>query len=176
MGEAATARREDPMQDHFRTFAHYNRWANRRLLDAVASLSDAEFRRELGAFFGSLRGTLNHVLVADRIWLHRLTGEGPTHARLDEIVHDDLPSLREARAAEDERIIRVVDGLGADRLAGTFSYHNMKGQAFEQKLATVLSHIFNHQTHHRGQAHVLLTQLGHPGPELDLLYFLREQG
>lgn len=164
------------MQEHFSTFARYNRWANRRLYDAVATLPEADFGRDLGAFFGSLRGTLNHVLVADRIWLHRLTGEGPTHARLDEIACESLAGLREARAAEDERILRVIDGLGEARLAGTLAYRNMKGQAFEQKLALVLAHFFNHQTHHRGQAHALLTRLGHAGPELDLLYFLREQG
>ncbi|MEK0086078.1 DinB family protein [Benzoatithermus flavus] len=164
------------MQQHFSTLARYNRWANRRLYEAVAALPDADYRREMGAFFGSLRGTLNHLLVADRIWLQRITGEGTSPARLDEILHDDFPSLREARAAEDERIIRVVDGLGEERLAGTFGYRNLKGQAFEQELAPVLAHFFNHQTHHRGQAHTLLTQLGRAAPELDLIYFLREQG
>jgi uncharacterized damage-inducible protein DinB len=163
------------MRQHFATFARYNRWANRRLYDAVAELPDADYRRDLGAFFGSLRGTLNHVLVADRIWLHRITGEGTAHARLDEILHDDLARLREARAAEDERIIRVVDSLDEERLAGSFRYRNVKGQAFEQQLALVLAHFFNHQTHHRGQAHTLLTQLGRDAPELDLIYFLREQ-
>jgi uncharacterized damage-inducible protein DinB len=164
------------MRQHFVTFARYNRWANRRLYDAVGELPDADYRREMGAFFGSLRGTLNHVLVADRMWLQRITGEGTAPARLDEILHDDLASLREARAAEDERIIRFVDGLDEERLAGRFRYRNVKGQAFEQQLAPVLAHFFNDQTHHRGQAHTLLTQLGREVLELDLIYFLREQG
>jgi uncharacterized damage-inducible protein DinB len=164
------------MRQHFATFARYNRWANRRLYVALAELPDADYRRDLGAFFGSLRGTLNHVLVADRIWLHRITGEGTAPTRLDEILHDDLASLRAARAAEDERIIGVVDSLSEERLAGSFRYRNVRGQAFEQPLAPVLAHVFNHQTHHRGQAHTLLTQLGREAPELDLIYFLREQG
>jgi uncharacterized damage-inducible protein DinB len=164
------------MQQHLSTFARYNRWANQRLYAAAAALPDADYRRDLGAFFGSLHGTLNHILVADRIWLFRITGEGPAPARLDEILHDDLDTLRQARVAEDERIIRVMDGLSEERLAGSLRYRNMKGDAFEQKLALVLAHFFNHQTHHRGQAHALLTRLGREAPELDLLYFLREQG
>jgi uncharacterized damage-inducible protein DinB len=164
------------MRQHFVTFARYNRWANRRLYDAVAELPDTDYCRDLGAFFGSLRGTLNHVLVADRMWLHRITGEGTAPRHLDEILHDALGTLRQARAAEDERIVRFVDGLDEERLADRFRYRNVKGQPFEQQLAPVLAHLFNHQTHHRGQAHTLLTQLGRDAPELDLIYFLREQG
>ena len=99
------------MQKHFAVFAAYNRWANSRLYDAVAKLSDADYRTDRGAFFGSLHGTLNHLLVTDRIWMRRITGTGPQPTRLDEILFEDFAPLAEARRAEDERIVAYVDGL-----------------------------------------------------------------
>lgn len=74
------------MKAHFSMFAAYNRWAHERLYQAAGKLSDADYRADRGAFFGSLNGTLTHILVGDRIWMRRFTGEGPVHARLDEIV------------------------------------------------------------------------------------------
>src|SRR5436190_20899202 len=100
------------LKHHFEMFALYNRWANERLYDAVRLLSEEEFRRNRGAFFGSLCGTLNHLVVADRIWLRRFTGEGPVHARLDEVLHEELAALEVVRREEDERIIGHVDSLG----------------------------------------------------------------
>ena len=163
------------MRDHFATFARYNTWANRRLYAAVAGLSDAQYRENRGAFFGSLQGTLNHVLVGDRAWLARITGEATAPMRLDQILYDDFAALRAARFAEDERIERVIAGLDTARLAGTVVYRNMRGDQLEQPLAQILAHVFNHQTHHRGQAHTLLTQVAGAAPELDLIFFLRER-
>src|SRR6516165_3773836 len=99
------------MKEHFRQFAAYNAWANRRLYAAAAELSDQDYRADRGAFFRSMRGTLNHLLVADRVWMQRFTGEGQAPDRLDAILHDDLASLRTARAAEDRRIVAYVEGL-----------------------------------------------------------------
>jgi len=161
------------MRTHFQTFAAYNRWANRRLYAAAAALTDAQYRENRGAFFGSLLGTLNHILVGDRIWLRRMTGEGTLPARLDEILFDDLPSLRAAREAEDERIVRVVDALGEADWERVLRYRNTSGQEQTTIVREVLAHFFNHQTHHRGQAHAILTGLGQRAPELDLIYFLR---
>ena len=79
---------------HYEQFAAYNRWANRRLYDEAARLPDAARRRDVGVFFRSLHGTLNHLVVGDRVWLRRLTGEGPEPARLNEIVYDDFDALR----------------------------------------------------------------------------------
>ncbi|MHA1600429.1 MAG: DinB family protein [Alphaproteobacteria bacterium] len=162
------------MKSHFGTFAGYNAWANHRLYEAVAQVPDAHYHEDRGAFFGSLHGTLNHILVGDRAWLHRITGNGTPPASLDQILYGDFASLRQARIAEDERIIRVVGGLDAARLAGTITYRNMRGDHMEQQLAEVLAHVFNHQTHHRGQAHTLVSQLGYEAPALDLVYFVRE--
>lgn len=159
---------------HVQLLARYNAWANARLYDAVAARPAADFDRDLGAFFGSLKGTLNHLLVADLIWLQRLTGEGEAPDRLDTILFDDLAELRRAREEEDARILAYATGLTAADLAGTLSYRNVKGEPFTQPLAQVLAHFFNHQTHHRGQAHHMLSQLGGDPPSLDLLNYLRE--
>ena len=167
------------MQRYFAMFAAYNRWANARLYDAVAKVSGADYRADRGAFFGSLNGTLNHLLVTDRIWMRRFTGHGPQPTRLNEILFDTLPALREARRAEDERILAYVEGLDDAALAGTITYRTItKPTDITQPLTPALAHLFNHQTHHRGQAHTLLTIVGgrDAAPPLDLLYFQRETG
>ena len=167
------------MRAHFSMFAQYNRWANERLYEASAQVAEADYRADRGAFFGSLHGTLNHLLVADRIWMRRFTGEGPIHDKLNEIVHDDLTSLGAARRDEDERIIFFVDTLSESEIAGTFTYMPMSTpDEVTQPLGPALAHFFNHQTHHRGQAHGLLTEIGgrQLAPPLDLIYFQRETG
>jgi uncharacterized damage-inducible protein DinB len=165
------------MKHHFTMLAAYNAWCNRRLYDAAEQLSDADYRADRGAFFKSLHGTLNHILVADRIWMRRFTGEGETPRRLDAILFDDLPSLRQAREAEDARIAAYIDGLSEADLAGLLRYRLVtKPETVEQPLAPVLFHVFNHQTHHRGQAHCILTGLGRDAPSFDLVAFQRETG
>lgn len=167
------------MNAHFAMLARYNQWANRLIHESAARLTESEYRAARGAFFGSVHATLNHLLATDRIWMSRFTGEGPTYDRLDAIVHEDLPSLRAAREAEDERIVLWVDTLDAPTLAGAFSYRTITNpREVTQPLAPALAHLFNHQTHHRGQVHALLTGLGGraAGPVLDLIAFQRETG
>jgi uncharacterized damage-inducible protein DinB len=161
----------------FPMLAAYNAWANRRLYDAVGALSDAQYREDTGLFFGSLHGTLNHLLVADRIWMRRFTGEGEAPDRLDAILHEGLAELRAARGEEDHRITGWIAGLDEAALAGTFSYRRVTTpETFTQPLAPALLHLFNHQTHHRGQCHAGLTRLTGEAPALDLLFFQRESG
>jgi uncharacterized damage-inducible protein DinB len=159
---------------HYEQFAAYNRWANRRLYDEAARVPDDARRRDVGVFFRSLHGTLNHLVVADRVWLRRLTGEGPEPGRLNEILYEDFDALREAREAEDARIIRFVGGLEEADFPATFEYRTLGGKAYAQLRCDTLAHFFNHQTHHRGQAHAALTILGvaEPAP-LDLLAMQR---
>jgi uncharacterized damage-inducible protein DinB len=159
---------------HYRMFGHYNAWANGRLYDAAARLSTEQYRADRGAFFKSVHGTLNHLLATDRIWMRRFTGEGDAPTRLDAILYESFDELRAARQAQDRRIIGFVDGLDNGRLAGTIKYRRVSSPAeFEQPLAPALAHWFNHQTHHRGQVHSLLTGLVGEAPELDLLFFQR---
>jgi uncharacterized damage-inducible protein DinB len=157
--------------DHYRMFGHYTVWANARLYDAASRLSTEQYRADRGAFFKSVHGTLNHLLVTDRIWMQRFTGEGDAPDRLDAILFETFDPLRAAREAEDRRIVDFVERLDDARIAGTIKYRRVSSpEVFEQPLAPALAHWFNHQTHHRGQVHALLTGLVGAAPELDLLY------
>jgi uncharacterized damage-inducible protein DinB len=162
------------MKAHFEQFAAYNRWANRRLYDEAAKLPDDARKRDVGVFFRSLHGTLNHLLVADYVWMRRLTGDGPQPERLNQILHEDFTALRTARETEDARILDFVGTLSDEDLEGDFAYATLGGTPHRQQRRAVLAHLFNHQTHHRGQAHACLTILGVPEPDpLDLLVFQR---
>lgn len=159
---------------HVRTLARYNAWANTRLYDAVMTLPAGEAERNRPSFFGSIVNTLNHILVVDRIWLSRIENVDAGVSRLDEILHTDLQALYDARKAFDTHIIRLIDGWDEAQLTGTFRYANLSGETFEQPLHPVLTHVFNHQTHHRGQVHQMLSESGTAPPSIDLIYFLRE--
>jgi uncharacterized damage-inducible protein DinB len=165
------------MRSIFQMFAGYNDWANARLYAAATELPDADYRADHGAFFKSVHGTLNHLLVGDRIWMQRLTGEGDAPTSLDAILCDDLKSLRAARAEEDARIIAFVAGLSDADLARKVRYRTISRPAeIEQELGYALPHVFNHQTHHRGQVHGLLTRITGDAPSLDLILYQRETG
>lgn len=164
------------MKQHFTMFAAYNRWANRRIYEAASATTDEEFRSDAGVFFKSLMGTLNHILVADRIWMKRFTGDGEAPTTLDALLYPDLAKLRKARETEDARIVDWIATLGANELSGRFTYMTLTDMRIvSQRLAPALAHFFNHQTHHRGQAHAVLTALGQPSPVLDLAAFQRTE-
>ncbi len=160
--------------DHFRTMARYNQWANERLYAACAKLHENDLFLQRPSFFGSIHATLNHILVADRIWMGRLTGHPAKIARLDEILYGDFAGLRVARTAEDAQIVAYCDALDEPTANTTLRYTNMAGESLATPVRWVLTHFFNHQTHHRGQTHGLLSQTGVSPPPLDLLYYLRE--
>ena len=165
------------MKAHFALLARYNAWANARIYEAAAALSDADYRADRGAFFKSVHGTLNHLLVGDRIWMRRFTGAGDAPNRLDAILFEDFADLRAARDREDGRIVAYVDSVGEEALQGLIRYRTITNPTdVEQPLAPALLHFFNHQTHHRGQVHALLTGLTGAAPSLDLLLYQRETG
>lgn len=164
------------LKQHFLMFAAYNHWANGKIYEACEELNDEEFARDVGAFFGSMTGTLNHLLVTDRIWMHRFTGEGNPPKSLDQIIHPNLAALAIARTAEDKRILEWIEGLDEEALAGRFTYITVTDmRRVSQRLAPALTHLFNHQTHHRGQAHTILSLLGKAPPSLDRIYFQRTE-
>lgn len=163
------------MKAHFVMFARYNAWANARLYDAADELSDEALRRDEGAFFRSLHGTLNHLLVADVLWMARFRGWPQPKIPLDGIMHEPLADLRAAREAQDDDILGWVEGLSEADLEAEITYTTVTGPTtMTQALAPALSHFFNHQTHHRGQAHMILTRLTGDAPPLDLLFYQRE--
>jgi len=162
------------MRDHFRQFAAYNAWANARLYEAALDLPDEAYRRHIGVFFGSLQGTLNHLLLTDRLWLKRLTGQGDIPPRLDAMLYEDRRELTRARIAEDARLRATVEAYDDAALGSEITYRTTSGVEYTQRLADILAHMFNHQTHHRGQAHSALSILtGREPPPLDLLLFQR---
>jgi len=165
---------------HFDTFAGYNAWANKRLYDAAARLPDADYRRDGGAFFGSVHRTLNHLLGTDRVWLSRCAGmdavRGPVPTRLDAVLFEDFAQLRAARVAEDAAILAHVRSLPEEAYAGLIRYRRVSTpDEHTQARGEAMAHWFNHQTHHRGQVHALLTRIGgiDAAPELDLLFYTR---
>jgi uncharacterized damage-inducible protein DinB len=143
---------------------------NDKLYALAAELSDEERKRDLGAFFQSLHGTLHHLILADRIWLSRFEGTTLTQ---DPSLANDFDKLRAARKIEDERILKFADGLTDAKMTADFSYKNMRGDPFTHPLWWAVSHAFNHQTHHRGQATTLLMQLGKDPGVTDLIAFMR---
>jgi uncharacterized damage-inducible protein DinB len=159
---------------YFQRLARYNAWANRRLYEACGSLSREDYVAPRPSFFGSIHRTLNHLLVGDRLWMSRFEGVPHGLSSLDQVLHDDFAALRAARVKEDDRIRRWADRLDDRVLDGDLEYRNMAGEAKRTALRWAIAHFFNHQTHHRGQAHCLLSGTPAAPPPLDLLYFLPE--
>jgi len=161
------------MQHHFETMAAYNVWANKRLYNAVAELSEEQINKDLGSFFGSIMGTLNHILVGDLVWMGRIDNGDRKPESLDAILHTDFASLREDRQETDGRIAKIISELADQDIAAPLAYQNMAGLKVADLMSEVLTHVFNHQTHHRGQCHTMLSQLGKEAPPLDLIYYIR---
>jgi uncharacterized damage-inducible protein DinB len=160
--------------ENFRQLADYNHWANCRLYEEALKMSEEQYRRPTGVFFDSLHGTLNHLLLTDRVWLKRLTGDGEHPNRLDAILFDDRRELARARMAEDARLRRVVNSYSDADLGKAVSYQTLAGKPQAQPLQEILLHLFNHQAHHRGHAHACCSIVtGAEPPSLDLILFYR---
>jgi uncharacterized damage-inducible protein DinB len=159
----------------FRSLAHNNAWANHRLLAACARLSPAEFAAPRAGFFPSFRATLNHILVIDRFYVDAMEGGtlGPA-AWADPEPCRTVAALRAAQAAVDRRLIAVVEGLGADGLGRTVAVH--RGTRIQrERMDRLLLHLFQHDIHHRGQAHAMLSGTSiAPPPQLDEFFAAEE--
>lgn len=163
---------EGAQREQFETFAGYNRWMNERLFALLAELSDEERKRDLGAFFGSIHRTLNHILLADRIWLARFRRgvDGLASLRdaalvdsfgsLSDQLFESFDALRAARIETDEVLVRFTAEITQEALSDSIRYVNSAGVAREHPLWIAVAQVFNHQTHHRGQVTTLLSQLG----------------
>lgn len=158
---------------HFQMLARYNTLANERLYAACAELSDTERKRHRRAFFKTIHGTLNHIMVGDRIWLTRFRGGEAESTGLDAILYEDFSELRAARVAEDRRIEAFASDLTERLLSGSISYRNNEGKLKSDPVDLLVAHFFNHQTHHRGQVHDMLTQTDVAAPVLDMHRVLR---
>ena len=163
------------MKSYFQDLAAYNHWANQTLYGSISELVDAERQKDLGGFFSSLLNTLNHILVGDLLWMERLEGSGRKPATLDTILHEDYEALKQDRFETDKRLIQILDQMPPSMLSEYLDYKTSAGVDCHDPVSGILAHIFNHQTHHRGQCHHMLSQLGKAPPPLDLIYFLRNK-
>ncbi len=154
--------------EHVAVMARYNRWQNQNLLGAANTLSDAARRESRGAFFGSIQGTFSHLIWGDGMWMHRFAGLPKPTAGIDDsaMVHQDWEEFLKARHALDEAIVDWSRYVTADWLASTLSWYSGAAKRdFSQMAWLPVTHMFNHQTHHRGQIHAMLPQAGaKPGP------------
>lgn len=167
--------------------ARYNRWMNRKLYELVGAMDDLERKRARGAFFGSIHGTLNHILLADRTWLTRFTGDRERYASRDaagepiviralsQELYSDFAQLRSERERTDGDMLAWADQLDDATLAGDLEYKNMNGVPQRHPAYWAIAHFFNHQTHHRGQVTTLLMQVGIDPGVTDLVYMLRQE-
>ena len=150
------------------TMASYNQWMNHNLYQLCAEIPDPVRREDRGAFFKSIHGTLNHLLVGDQIWLGRFTQQ-PFIAGLDQELYSDFTELWQARQQTDHAILDWAASLSSDWLSQDFTYTSVSGNKTATRPAWLLvTHMFNHQTHHRGQLTTLLSQLGYDPGVTDL--------
>jgi len=159
------------MRSNFETLARWTVWANDRIYDACAQLSPDDYFLERPCAFGSIHNTLNHLLATDRIWLGRISGEGHNIPSLDHIVCQDFESLRAERIAEDEKLVRIISRVPLSDFGEDLGYISMNGRPQRLPRQLILSHLFLHHAHHRGQIHALFSQTPVVPPALDITYF-----
>jgi len=157
---------------YVRLMARYNSWQNENLYTAAASLDDAARRADRGAFFGSIHGTLSHLLWADMMWLHRFSGTDKPAQRIRQSAEmvTDWDDLAAQRRGFDGVIASWAETVSPEWLAGELSWFSGATQREMRRPASVLvAHLFNHQTHHRGQVHAMLTAAGARPGDTDLM-------
>jgi len=169
---------------HVRLMASYNEWMNAKVYAAAATLPPAALVADRKAFFGSIIGTLNHLLNGDLIWLGRFAAHPAGYAALAGLPkvagglavvrHADLPSLQDERRRVDAAILGMAEAIAEPDFAHTLGWVNAKGVVSEKNFFGLLMHFFNHQTHHRGQVTTLLSQEGVDVGATDLLMLLPE--
>jgi len=152
----------------FKILALYNTLANERLYEVCSKLTDEELRQDRRTFFKSIHGTLNHIMVGDRIWLSRFKGEEALSTGLDTIIYESFDILWSERKKQDAAISDFVDQVTVDFLNSTITYVNNANITYQDDNSMLLMHLFNHQTHHRGQVHAMLTQTKTTPPILDM--------
>ncbi len=175
------------LRDYAILMSRYNEWMNAKVYAAAARLSAQEFHADKGAFFKSVCGTLNHILVADILWLKRFAQHPAAHpalepvrklakpTALDQVLHTRLAALTDERKLLDGVIKEWAETLSAADLDHVLQYTSTEGVEYHRPMASLLMHFFNHQTHHRGQLSTLLTQMGQDVGVTDLVMLIPEQ-
>ncbi|GAB5479921.1 MAG: DinB family protein [Marinobacter nauticus] len=175
------------LKQHFELMANYNQWMNEKVYEAASGLDASALAEDRDAFFGSILGTLNHIVVGDTIWLKRfathpastksLSGvtELPIPTSLDQILFENFSELHSHRKWLDEQITHWISQLSNHDLGFVLSYQNTKGVPANKRLSALILHFFNHQTHHRGQVTTLLSQGGKEVGVTDLLALIPDE-
>lgn len=165
------------MIGYARAMSSYNRWMNTRLYEACSTLDDADRKQDVGAFFGSIHGTLNHLLLADKIWMGRFGGTPFEFKTLRDELYADFSHLHSERALEDERIATWTESLASEDFDKELVYVSaVNAKMRKYPLWFAVAHFFNHQTHHRGQVTALLSQRGVDPGITDLIWLPEFQG
>lgn len=168
------------MIEFFKTQARYNRWANRRIYRTCGFLKEDDYLMSRPMFFGSIHACLNHILLVDQLWKTRAQGREFQPSGLDQVLYPDLTSLKAARKVADEHLIEWIGTLVDEDLNTVIEYQSVTRPDLigRRKLSEILAHLFNHQTHHRGQVHDQLSATYAQPSELDMIYFFidEEQG
>ena len=160
--------------EHFRAMARNNLWSNHRLYKACAQLAPQDYFRDRGAFFRSIHGTLNHILLVDRYYVAAVTGEHAESGRLDHELYSDLPSLSAAQGITDRQLVALCDALTPEHLEVITRWTDSEGDACGDPVHVVLTHLIVHQIHHRGQVHNMLSGTGVKPPQLDEYFLSRD--
>lgn len=165
------------IRQHLQTLAQYNLWATERLLgEHLAHLSEVDYRNDVGLFFKSIHGTLNHLLVGEHLlWYRRFTEGVSPVVQLNAQVEAEREQLAQRLLTGASAWLPWVQALTDEALNGSLSYTTMRGTPATLPFVPTLMHVFNHATHHRGQITAALTMLGYPSPELDMVYFLQQE-
>ncbi len=176
------------MSEYLQRMARYNQWMNDKLFAKVAELPKEAISEDRDAYFGSILGTLNHIMVADLFWLHRFATnsscrealahpltEFPTPASSRDILFDDFAELTDTRRALDGLILEFAETWTPELLAQPIHYRNMAREEHVRPLESLLQHFFNHQTHHRGQTTHMLFHAGIDPGVTDLLVMMMEE-
>ena len=157
---------------NFQLLANFNAWANTKIIFSCKELDDAEYKKDRKAFFSSIHGTLNHLLVVDRAYIFHIEGKDHGLKSLDQILYENLFQLEEARIKEDKRLVDLVNNLSEESIHKEITYNGFETGKTTYTINTILITLFNHQTHHRGQIHNMLSQAGIKPPQIDIPDFI----
>jgi uncharacterized damage-inducible protein DinB len=156
-------------RNNFELMARYNQWMNENVYRVCAAIPDELRKKDLGAFFKSVHGTLNHLLYGDKSWMGRFTNEPSPVTVIGQELHADFEQLRAERTVMDRKIIAWSKTLSPQWLDAPFTYtSNVDRKTRTLPTSALVMHMFNHQTHHRGQVTTLLKQLGHDPGNTDI--------
>ncbi len=158
---------------NFQLLANFNKWANTNIFSACKKLDDIEYKKDRKAFFSSIHGTLNHLLVVDSAYISRMEDTDHGLKSMDQILYENIEDLEEGRIKEDKRLVDLVNRLSEENIQKEITYKSFDATKHTYTINFILMTLFNHQTHHRGQIHNMLSQAGVKPPQIDIPDFVK---